>query len=98
MKTSLRLLLSGAFLALILPVYSQSSAILEEYIRTGLANNAGLRQQSLDVQKSREAIRQAEGLFYPTLSFSATYTMAKGGRSIDLPVGETSAGFYRLAD
>jgi outer membrane protein TolC len=67
---------------------AQSSPVLDDYIRTGLTNNLALKQQNLDVQKSMEAIRQAKGLFYPTLSFSSSYTLAAGGRKIDLPIGD----------
>jgi len=79
------------YLLLLLPssgVFAQSSPILEAYIQTGLSNNLALQQQNLEWQKSREALRQARGLFYPTLSFSANYTLAAGGRSIDLPIGD----------
>jgi outer membrane protein TolC len=67
---------------------AQSSPVLDGYIQTGLANNLALKQQNLDVQKSMEAIKQAKALFYPTVSFSTSYTLAAGGRKIDLPIGD----------
>lgn len=69
-------------------IYAQNSAILEEYVRVGLSNNLALQQQQLDLQKAQESIRQAKSLFYPTLSFQASYTRAVGGRNIDLPIGD----------
>lgn len=69
-------------------ISAQNSPVLEEYIRTGLANNLALRQRNFEVQKQSEAIRQARALSYPTLSFNASYTMAAGGRRIDFPVGD----------
>jgi outer membrane protein TolC len=67
---------------------AQNSSVLDTYIQTGLANNLALQQQGLDIRKSLEAVQQAKSLFYPTLSFAATYTLAAGGRKIDLPIGD----------
>ena len=69
-------------------IYAQNSAILEEYVRTGLTSNLALQQQTLDLRKAQESIRQAKSLFYPTIAFNANYTRAVGGRSIDLPIGD----------
>ena len=92
---------------LVLPVFvlhscfstmqAQQSAILNEYVRSGLANNQALQQQDFDLQKSQEAIRQAKSLFYPTVSFNASYTRALGGRSIDFPIGDLLDPLYRQA-
>ena len=68
--------------------YSQSSPVLDEYIRQGFSNNLALQQQNLDLQRSLEAVRQARSLFYPTVQFNATYTLAAGGRKIDFPIGD----------
>ena len=67
---------------------AQPSPVLEAYIAEGLANNLALKQQTLDVQRSMEAVRQARGLFFPTVQFNATYTRATGGRMIEVPVGD----------
>jgi len=67
---------------------AQQSAVLEEYIRIGLSENLMLKQQELDIQKSTEAIRQAKALFYPSVQFNASYTVAAGGRRIDFPIGD----------
>jgi len=61
---------------------------LEAYVQEGLANNLALRQQSLDLQRSMESVRQARSLFFPTVQFNATYTRATGGRQIELPLGD----------
>ena len=68
--------------------FAQSSPVLDGYIRDGLTNNLALRQQTLDLQRSMEAVRQAKSLFFPTVQFNATYTRATGGRQIEIPVGE----------
>lgn len=69
-------------------VLGQPSPVLEEYIRQGLAGNLALQQQQIDVQRSIESVRQAKSLFYPTVQFSANYTVANGGRRIAFPVGD----------
>ncbi|MBL7797750.1 MAG: TolC family protein [Saprospiraceae bacterium] len=61
---------------------------MEAYVQEGLANNLALRQQSLDLQRSMESVRQARSLFFPTVQFNATYTRATGGRQIELPLGD----------
>ncbi|MEI6408740.1 MAG: TolC family protein [Bacteroidota bacterium] len=81
------LLLSLIYL-LIVGSLSAQSPVLEAYIQTGLSNNLALQQKNLDVKKSVEAVRQAKTLFSPTVTFGATYTMAAGGRKIDLPIGD----------
>jgi outer membrane protein len=82
---NIRLLLIGICL------YSAAqgqSPILESYIQTGLAGNLALQQKEMDIRKSMEAVQQAKALFFPTLSFNANYTLANGGRRIELPIGD----------
>ncbi|MBG0858758.1 MAG: TolC family protein [Bacteroidales bacterium] len=62
--------------------------ILDEYIKYGLENNLALKQKQSDYQSSIEALREARGLFYPSISFNARYTRSEGGRVIDFPVGD----------
>jgi outer membrane protein len=64
------------------------SSVLEQYIRQGLVSNLALRNESLSVEKSLQLLYQAHALYLPTLTFRANYTLAQGGRRIDLPVGD----------
>jgi len=64
------------------------SAVLEGYIQEGLTANLGLKQQSLEIARQQEALRQSKGLAQPKLTFDANYTLAAGGRRIDFPVGD----------
>ena len=68
--------------------YAQKSDILDAYIQTAIANNAGIQQQALEIQKSRELVRQSKALSKLNLSFDANYTMALGGRKLDFPIGD----------
>lgn len=71
-----------------------SSDILEEYIRMGLDSNLALRQRSFDLQKALLDLKRAQSLFYPQAAFSSQYTLAHGGRSQDIPVGDLLNGVY----
>ena len=73
---------------------SGQSAILESYIREGLSANLGLRQQSLDISKAQEAVRQSKAIGKPKLTFDANYTVAGGGRKIDFPIGDLLNNVY----
>lgn len=64
------------------------SPVLDEYIRTGIENNLQVRKKDLTYQKNLAALREAKGYFLPGLSFNARYTIAKGGRTIEFPVGQ----------
>lgn len=67
---------------------AQQSAVLEQYIQTGLSNNLALQQQGISLQQARENIRQSKALFLPKFQFDANYTRATGGRRIEFPVGD----------
>ncbi|NET34004.1 MAG: TolC family protein [Cyanothece sp. SIO1E1] len=76
-------------------IAQDTGGILEQYIQTGLAQNLALQQEKLEVQKSLAALREAKSLFYPQVSFEATYTRAAGGRTIDIPVGDLLNPVYQ---
>lgn len=61
---------------------------LDEYIRIGLTSNQTLQQKQLQLDKARLALKEAKGLYLPNLTFQADYTLADGGRKIDLPIGD----------
>lgn len=67
-------------------VYSQDK--LGGYIEVGLKNNEVIKQHNFDISKSMYALKEARSLFYPTVSLNANYTVADGGRTIDIPVGD----------
>lgn len=74
-------------LLIIFPVVAASQQALDDYVVLGLSNNLALKQKEISYRKSLEALREARGLFYPNLSLGARYTVADGGRVIDLPIG-----------
>jgi outer membrane protein TolC len=65
-----------------------AQAPLDDYIQAGLANNLALKQKETNYEKSLEALKEARSLFFPNISFNARYSVAEGGRTIDLPIGD----------
>jgi len=61
---------------------------LESYISIALKSNLALQQQEFSYQQARKALKEARGLFLPSVSIDARYSRAAGGRTIDIPVDE----------
>lgn len=80
-------------LALIHPD-ATSQAILDNYIRRGLDSNLALKQKNFDIDKARLDLKRAQSLFYPQANFLSQYTLASGGRTQDIPIGDLLNGVY----
>ena len=65
-----------------------SQTPLDDYIRVGLENNLALKQKETSYKKSLEVLKEAKGLFFPNITLNARYSVAEGGRTIDLPIGD----------
>ncbi|GAB2779866.1 hypothetical protein GCM10027275_24260 [Rhabdobacter roseus] len=78
-----------------LSAQAQDSPILNAYVEEGLRNNLSLRQESGEVAKVAETLRQAKALFYPRVTFAPTYSLAAGGRRLQFPVGDLLNPVYR---
>ena len=61
---------------------------LLNYIDEGLKNNESIKQQNFILSKNMYALKEAKSLFLPNVNFSTTYTIADGGRTIDIPLGD----------
>ncbi len=64
------------------------SPVIEKYIHEGLNNNLALKQKNSSLQKAFFALKEAKGLFFPTVDFKSEYEFSDGGRKINFPVGE----------
>ena len=73
---------------LLTPLIWGQNPILESYIEEGLGSNHGFKQRQLDYTKNLSALKEARGLFFPDVSFNARYTVSRGGRTIEFPVGD----------
>jgi len=69
-------------------ILKAQNPVLQAYISEGINSNLALKQRQLDYTRSLSALREARGLFFPDISLNARYTVAKGGRVIDFPVGD----------
>src|SRR5215471_16746943 len=69
-------------------------SVLDNYIRLGLDSNLALKQQSFDLEKAKLDLERAKALFYPQIGFNAQYTLANGGRTIDVPLGDLLNNVY----
>ena len=61
---------------------------LDYYIEEAYASNQQLRSLVFDYEKSITELKKARSNFFPTISFESRYTLAGGGRMINLPVGD----------
>ncbi len=68
--------------------------VLERYVAEGLEANLALQQENLEVQQQVEALKQARSLFMPNVQFNASYTLAAGGRTIGIPIGDLMNPVY----
>ncbi len=62
------------------------AAVIDDYVRTGLASNLALQSATLEVERSQAALDAARGRFFPEATLAARYTRAEGGREISLPL------------
>jgi len=92
MKTFIMLLLIFGGISPI-AMHAQDT-IIDNYIATGLQNNLALKQLKLDYEKSLLALKEAKSMFYPDISLNARYSVADGGRLIEIPVGDLMNPVY----
>ena len=77
------------FLIICLPKLAISQKpLLDQYIDEAIQQNLVLKQKNIPLAKSRLALKEAEKRFKPSADFSFSYTLALGGRAIDLPIGD----------
>lgn len=87
-----RKLFLGIFLGL--SAGAQAQQVLDRYIQDAFTNNQGLRQEKLNLDKALYALQEARSFYLPNVSFNANYTLADGGRTIDLPIGDLMNPVY----
>ena len=75
---------------LIIPgiITGTDNGVLELYIKHGLKSNLALEQKRENYKLNYEILKEARGMFYPSMSFNMRYSVARGGRVIEFPVGD----------
>lgn len=84
MKITLTFLVVGLSLQL---SFAQSS-ILETYVNQALKENLSLQNTQLERTKQLARIDIAQRQMGPSADFEATYLLAKGGRTLNFPIGD----------
>jgi outer membrane protein TolC len=66
---------------------AHSQHVLDQYVEEAIRNNLSVKEKKLLEQKETYSLRQAEKQSGPEVNFLTTYTLAAGGRTVDLPIG-----------
>jgi outer membrane protein TolC len=71
------------------------AAVIDEYVREGLASNLSLQAQSFEVERADAALDEARARYFPEVGFAARYSRSQGGRTIELPLGDALNPAYQ---
>lgn len=77
------------------PLIGSGQQVPEQYISEGLNNNLVLQEKKITLEKSLVSLKEAKSLFLPTTWVEGQYSLAQGGRSIDIPVGDLVNPVYK---
>jgi outer membrane protein len=70
------------------PAPPEFPAVVTGYVGQAWAANLGLDRERRDLDSARARLEAARGALGPRLDLAARYTVARGGRTIDIPVGD----------
>jgi hypothetical protein len=73
-------------------IYSQQ--ILDQYVQEAIRNNLSIKEKKLLEQKEEYGVKRAGREGGPEVQFLSSYTLAEGGRTIQLPVGDLLNDVY----
>lgn len=65
-----------------------SAQTLDDYVLEGLKSNLVVQQKNIALERAMLALKEANGLFLPSINFNASYTSGKGGRYFNFPLGD----------
>lgn len=69
-------------------------AAVEALVAEALRSNLAVAGESLEVERAAARLAEARSHFLPRLDLAARYSVADGGRTIDLPLGDLLNGAY----
>jgi outer membrane protein TolC len=73
---------------------ADAQTVLDQYIKKGLEGNLALHQKTFDRQRAELDLKRAKALFFPQASLNSQYTLATGGRTQDIPIGDLLNNVY----
>ncbi len=83
------------FLSLFISLAASTQPALDTYIQMGIDSNLALRQYNFDIRTAKLELDRAKTLFFPQLNLNAQYTVATGGRTQELPIGDLLNNVYK---
>ncbi len=90
-----RIIATGQALIVTISSLMAQEPQLQAYIDQALSSNIALRQKELSYEKSLATLEEAKGMFFPRLSVQARYSVARGGRTFVIPVGDLVNPVYQ---
>src|SRR5688572_8604278 len=75
-------------LVALLPAGVYAQPVLDTYVAEGLRSNVVLQQRNISLLQAENSLRIARSYFLPSVTLQGDYTSGKGGRSIDIPIGD----------
>lgn len=94
MKKSLSASMAIGVAGILFASSAAAQTVLDHYIKKGLEGNLALHQKTFDRQKAELDLKRAKALFYPQASLNSQYTLATGGRTQDIPIGDLLNNVY----
>ncbi len=88
-------ILTFAILMLGSGIAQGQSSQLDAFIRTALESNVALQRQELSLERSLAALKEAKARYFPVISLQARYSVARGGRAFEIPVGDLMNPVYQ---
>jgi len=81
-------------LLMALGMLTSAQGVLDGYIKKAFEQNIVLQQQNISLEKAQYALKTAQNMFLPNVSFQGGYQTADGGRNIPLPLGDLLNPIY----
>lgn len=94
MNKKLFVFVASMWLSYVFSQYAHGQTVLRDYIKLAIDSNLAVRQKTFDLRKARLDLERAKSLFYPQAGLNAQYTLASGGRTIDVPIGDLLNNVY----
>ncbi|MFW5887091.1 MAG: TolC family protein, partial [Bacteroidota bacterium] len=72
---------------------ASGQTVLDQYIQESLQNNIALQLKKHNYEKEWWGLKEARSMFFPLVEFNARYSLAEGGRIIELPIHDIMSSY-----